>query len=179
METPSSSIALILSASNFAAYKHRDQQRKGADAVPYINHPIAVANLLINEAGVTDPVTLAAAVLHDTIEDTKTTAQELDRAFGPEVAGVVVEVTDDKSLPKHERKRLQIEHAAHISQRAQLVKLADKICNLRDMTRSPPIDWSLERRREYFAWAKQVVERMQGQNPVLDRLVGAELTRSP
>jgi guanosine-3',5'-bis(diphosphate) 3'-pyrophosphohydrolase len=179
LETPSNSTALILAASNFAAHKHRDQRRKGGDALPYINHPIAVANLLANEAGITDPVVLAAAVLHDTIEDTDTTAEELEGAFGSDIAGVVVEVTDDKSLPKHERKRLQIEHAGHISHRAQLVKLADKICNLRDMTRSPPVDWSLERRREYFAWAKRVVEPMSGQNATLDRLVAVELARSP
>jgi guanosine-3',5'-bis(diphosphate) 3'-pyrophosphohydrolase len=174
--TPAS---LILAASAFAAHKHRDQRRKGAEASPYINHPIAVANVLANEVGIVDPITLAAALLHDTIEDTDTTAQELESAFGAEVATVVVEVTDDKSLPKQERKRLQVEHAVHLSEGAKLVKLADKTCNLRAISRSPPVDWSLERRRDYFVWAKRVVEPMHGTSALLDGLVEAELARAP
>ena len=130
----------LITALAFAADKHKNQRRKDADASPYINHPIALANLLLNEAGVEDQRVLIAAVLHDTIEDTDTTEQELVRYFGKDVADIVLEVTDDKALPKAERKRLQIEHAAHISRRAKLVKLADKICNLRDITASPPAD---------------------------------------
>jgi guanosine-3',5'-bis(diphosphate) 3'-pyrophosphohydrolase len=172
-------VATILAAAAFAADKHRDQRRKGEDASPYINHPIAVANVLANEAGITDPVTLAAALLHDTIEDTKTTAEELNAAFGPEITGVVVEVTDDKNLEKAERKRLQIEHAGSLSRRAQLVKLADKICNVRDMSRSPPVDWSHERRVEYFVWAKKVVDQMRGASPTLEQLFDAEYARRP
>ncbi len=170
---------MILAAATFAAHKHREQRRKGADASPYINHPIAVANVLANEVGIVDPITLAAALLHDTIEDTDTSAAELKAAFGEQVASVVVEVTDDKSLPKQVRKRLQIEHAAHLSERAQLVKLADKICNLRDMAHSPPLDWTLARRREYCAWAKKVVDKMRGTSPRLDRLVKAEFSHAP
>ena len=166
-------VSVILAASAFAAHKHRDQRRKGADASPYINHPIAVANVLANEAYVTDPVILAAALLHDTIEDTDTTADELTAEFGPGIAEIVLEVTDDKSLPKQERKRLQIEHAAALSEKAKLVKLADKICNLRDMNQSPPVDWSSERKAEYFAWAKQVVDPMRGVSPTLEALFDA------
>ena len=177
--TMTAPVSIVLAASAFAAHRHRNQKRKGADAVPYINHPIAVANVLANEAGITDTIALAAAILHDTIEDTATTVQELEAAFGQDVAAVVVEVTDDKSLPKHERKRLQIEHSGIISDRAKLVKLADKICNLRDISRSPPIDWSLDRKREYFVWAKQVVERMRGQSARLDQLVDVELANKP
>ena len=179
METPSSPVALILAASAFAAHKHRDQKRKGADAVPYINHPIAVASVLANEAGITDTATLAAALLHDTIEDTDTTAQDLETAFGQEVAGVVVEVTDDKKLDKAERKRLQIVHAPHISRRAKLVKLADKICNLRDISRSPPTDWSIERRREYFDWAKQVVDGLPKVNESMEQAFEEAWLRKP
>jgi guanosine-3',5'-bis(diphosphate) 3'-pyrophosphohydrolase len=129
----------VIAASAFAAHKHRDQRRKGAEASPYINHPIAVTNVLTNEAGITDSTVLVAALLHDTIEDTDTTVEELQAQFGPEVASIVVEVTDDKSLPKQDRKRLQIEHAATLSDQAKLVKLADKICNLRDIGQSPPV----------------------------------------
>jgi guanosine-3',5'-bis(diphosphate) 3'-pyrophosphohydrolase len=166
-------ISIVLGASAFAAHKHRDQRRKGAEASPYINHPIAVANVLANEAYVTDPVILAAALLHDTIEDTDTTADELTAEFGAGIAEIVLEVTDDKSLPKQERKRLQIEHAAALSEKAKLVKLADKICNLRDMNQSPPVDWSAQRKAEYFAWAKQVVDPMRGVSPTLEALFDA------
>jgi GTP diphosphokinase / guanosine-3',5'-bis(diphosphate) 3'-diphosphatase len=165
-----SAISIVLAASAFAAHKHREQRRKGAEASPYINHPIAVANVLANEAGITDPIVLAAALLHDTIEDTDTTPQELDTEFGHEIAAVVAEVTDDKSLPKMERKRLQIEHAATLSNHAKLVKLADKICNVRDMNQSPPVDWTAERKAEYFIWAKQVVDQLRGVSPALEKL---------
>jgi guanosine-3',5'-bis(diphosphate) 3'-pyrophosphohydrolase len=99
-----------------------------------------------------------AAVLHDTVEDTETTYTELADHFGKKVADVVMEVTDDKSLAKADRKRAQIEHAPHMSKRAALVKLADKICNLRDVAHNPPRDWPLVRRQEYFDWAKAVVD---------------------
>lgn len=170
MHEKSVPVSIVLAASAFAAHKHRDQRRKGADASPYINHPIAVANVLANEAGISDPIVLAAALLHDTIEDTDTSVEELETEFGPEIAAIVVEVTDDKNLDKPLRKRLQIEHAAALSRPAQLVKFADKICNIRDMSGSPPVDWSFERRAEYFAWAKQVVDQMRGVSPVLEML---------
>jgi GTP diphosphokinase / guanosine-3',5'-bis(diphosphate) 3'-diphosphatase len=118
--TTTAPVSIVLAASAFAAHKHRDQKRKGASAVPYINHPIDVANVLANEADITDTIALAAAILHDTIEDTATTVQELEAAFGQEIAAIVAEVTDDKSLPKHERKRLQIEHSGTISDREKL-----------------------------------------------------------
>ncbi|KGC43897.1 HD domain-containing protein [Burkholderia pseudomallei] len=160
----------LVAAIAFAADKHRNQRRKDHEASPYINHPIALANVLANEAGVEDERVLIAAVLHDTVEDTETTEQELLRLFGKEVADIVMEVTDDKTLPKAERKRLQVEHATHISRRAKLVKLADKICNLRDVAKSPPADWSLERKQEYFDWAKAVVDGLRGVHPGLETL---------
>lgn len=161
-------VGLILRAIAFAADKHRNQRRKDADATPYINHPIALANVLKEEGGVTDPVVLAAAILHDTIEDTETTAYELEKLFGPEITKVVLEVTDDKTLGKAERKQLQIEHAATASHQAKLVKLADKICNLRDIVKSPPAGWSVERKRKYFDWSKQVIDRVRGANAQLE-----------
>jgi guanosine-3',5'-bis(diphosphate) 3'-pyrophosphohydrolase len=163
-----SGVGLILKALEFAAVKHRDQRRKDAQASPYINHPIALANVLVHDGGVSDPLVLAAALLHDTLEDTQTTAAELREAFGEKVAGIVGEVTDDKSLLKAERKRLQVEHAAHISREAKLVKLADKICNVRDVAFHPPAKWDLARRREYFDWAKAVVDRMRGTHAGLE-----------
>ena len=163
-------MARVLDALDFAAVKHRDQRRKNEDASPYINHPIAVAKIVCAEAGVDDPIVLCAALLHDTIEDTKTTHSELTDRFGPAIADVVQEVTDDKTLPKLERKRAQIEHASTLSTRAKLVKLADKIANLRDVAYDPPREWSLERRRDYFVWAKAVVDRLRGCGSVLERL---------
>ena|SRR5215831_15501937 len=158
----------LLDALAFAAEKHSDQRRKDAEASPYINHPIALAQVLCNEAGITDIVVLCAALLHDTIEDTPTTADELRKRFGDAITQIVLDVTDDKSLAKEERKRLQIKHAPHLSQGAKLVKLADKICNLRDVTATPPADWSLQRRQEYFDWAKQVVDGLRGVHPKLE-----------
>jgi len=172
-------LPLIIEALQFAARKHRDQRRKDREASPYVNHPIDLAHVLCNEAGIEDPVVLAAALLHDTVEDTDTTEQELIGHFGPEIASIVMEVTDDKSLPKARRKRLQVEHAPHASERARLVKLADKICNLRDMAGSPPANWSLERRREYFDWAREVVEGLRGTHPVLERLFDEACARRP
>jgi GTP diphosphokinase / guanosine-3',5'-bis(diphosphate) 3'-diphosphatase len=154
----------------FAAAKHRDQRRKDVTAAPYINHPIAVANVLANEAGITDPVVLSAALLHDTIEDTKTTAAELEEQFGQKVAAIVLEITDDKSLQKPIRKQLQIDNAERLSTEAKLVNLADKICNLRDTAVSPKVGWSLERTQAYFDWAAQVIAGVRGINPTLEAL---------
>lgn len=174
-----SDIQAILKAAAFAAYKHRDQRRKDEVASPYINHPIALANILANEGGITDATVIVAALLHDTVEDTETTPVELQQLFGEEVARVVMEVTDDKALPKAQRKRLQIEHAGSISARAKLVKMADKISNLRDIATSPPKDWTLERRREYFDWAKQVVDGLGDVSPLLRGAFDAAYQRKP
>ena len=163
-----SGLALLLKALAFAARKHRDQRRKDARASPYINHPIALADVLVNEAGVSDVEVLCAALLHDTIEDTETTPEELEREFGREIADIVIELTDNKMLKKRTRMRMQIAHAASASREAKLVKLADKICNLRDVTARPPASWDLERRREYFDWAKTVVDRLRGADPRLE-----------
>jgi guanosine-3',5'-bis(diphosphate) 3'-pyrophosphohydrolase len=155
------------------------QRRKDEGASPYINHPIAVMEVLCIEADVRDPRILSAAALHDTIEDTETTGQELESEFGSEIASIVSELTDDKSLPKAERKRLQIEHAPHMSREAALVKLADKICNLRDVADSPPARWSFERQREYFDWAKVVVDRLPRVNEKLLELFVKAYGRRP
>ncbi len=161
--------ALVLEAVAFAAEKHRHQRRKDAHASPYINHPIELAILLERE-GVSDPVILCAALLHDTIEDTQTTEAELRAHFGERIARVVMEVTDDKALPKQDRKRLQIEHAHALSSEARAVKLADKICNLRDMVESPPAGWSLRRRQEYLEWARDVIAGLRGHHPRLEAI---------
>ncbi len=162
--------SLLIDAAAFAAERHRDQRRKDASASPYINHPLALARILSVEAGVADPVVIAAALLHDTIEDTETTEAELRERFGDEVTDVVLEVTDDKSLPKARRKQLQVEHAPHVSHRAKLVKLADKTANLRDMLQSPPADWPLKRRHEYALWAKNVIDGVRGPHPKLENI---------
>ncbi len=177
MESSGSQLGLFVKAVAFAAEKHRTQRRKDADASPYINHPIALANVLANEGGVSDATVLCAAVLHDTIEDTETTENELTTTFGSHVSSVVLEVTDDKSLEKHVRKQRQIEHAPHISTEAKLVKLADKICNLRDILASPPANWSMERKLEYFDWANQVVAGVRGVHPSLEAVFDGLVAR--
>jgi guanosine-3',5'-bis(diphosphate) 3'-pyrophosphohydrolase len=177
--TAPADFGLILKALAFAAHKHRDQRRKDADASPYINHPIALADVLVNEGGVTEANVLCAALLHDTIEDTETSAEELRSEFGDRICDIVLEVTDDKLLPKPQRKRLQIEHAAGLSREAKLVKLADKTCNLRDVVDSPPAKWTLERRQEYFEWAKLVVDGLRGVDPRLEAVFDAAYARRP
>ncbi|MGH0128223.1 UNVERIFIED_CONTAM: hypothetical protein FKN15_044935 [Acipenser sinensis] len=189
---------LLLETVNFAAEKHKTQRRKDPEATPYINHPIGVARILSYEGGITDITVLQAALLHDTVEDTDTSLPELEAVFGATVARIVQEVTDDKALSKQERKQLQVEHAPHCSHQAKLVKLADKLYNLRDLNRCTPSGetahtgtpsrktartdtpsrktahtdtpsrWTLQRVQEYFTWAAQVVKGLRGTNAVLE-----------
>ena len=168
----------VLRAAAFAAEKHRTGRRKDVQASPYINHPIQLAYILV-QADIEDPVVLAAALLHDTLEDTQTTLEELQIVFGFEIANIVAECSDDKSLTKLERKQAQIDRAATISPKAKLVKLADKIANVNDMNDAPPAGWSLERKREYFDWAKKVVDRMRGVHPALEARFDAEFAKRP
>lgn len=158
----------ILKAAHFAAMKHRDQRRKDHASSPYINHPIAVALTLAETGQVDDPEVIAAALLHDTIEDTDTSPDELENKFGARVRHMVEELTDDKSLMKRERKRRQIEHASELSSGAALVKLGDKISNVTDITNSPPSGWDLNRRLEYLDWAEAVISNCPKVNPSLE-----------
>ncbi|MDC1287445.1 HD domain-containing protein [Gammaproteobacteria bacterium] len=153
---------LLVKAMSFAAQKHKNQRRKGKDASPYINHPIDLAEVLVNIGKVTDINAICAALLHDTVEDTRTTREELTEIFGAEISDIVMEVTDDKSLCKAAQKQAQIDHAMHLSKLARAVKLADKICNLGDVATSPP-NWSLARRQRYFDWAKKVIDGLRGE----------------
>ena len=157
----------ILSAARFAAEKHAHQKRKGATGEPYFNHLLEVAELVAASSDDVDVELVMAAFLHDTVEDTGTTPSELEKLFGKEVADVVAEVTDDKLLPKETRKQLQVANAHKKSQRAQTLKLADKISNLRAIVASPPVGWNLERKREYFDWSRQVVSGLTSPNPFL------------
>lgn len=158
----------LLHAASFAAQKHKKQRRKGSDAQPYINHPLEVANILANVGEVDDLDILIAAILHDTVEDTDTTAEDLMELFGKRVCGFVFEVTDDKSLPDTVRKQLQIDHAPHLSTEAKQIKLADKISNIRDVFENPAIDWDDERKRKYVEWGIAVVAGLRGVNRDLE-----------
>jgi guanosine-3',5'-bis(diphosphate) 3'-pyrophosphohydrolase len=165
----------ILRAASFAARGHATQKRKGRDASPYVNHVLEVAEILARH-GVEDGPTLQAALLHDIIEDTDTGLEELTAAFGAVVAGLVMEVTDDKSLPKNVRKELQIRHASELSSEAKLIKLGDKISNVRDVTENPPADWDLARRRAYLEWTRAVIAGCRGVNAGLEAHYDAVLT---
>lgn len=169
----------FLKAMAFAAHKHRDQRRKDVCASPYINHPIQLVDVLCNEAGVTDANVLCAAVLHDTIEDTETTAEELAQHFGQQISDIVVEVSDDTNLCKFDRKQAQIHHAGDLSDEAKLVKLADKICNLRDVADNPPAGWDLQRRQEYFDWGLAVINGLRGVHSDLEKIFDETYLKKP
>ncbi|MBI3992495.1 MAG: bifunctional (p)ppGpp synthetase/guanosine-3',5'-bis(diphosphate) 3'-pyrophosphohydrolase [Candidatus Lambdaproteobacteria bacterium] len=159
--------ARLLEAIYFAAEQHRDHRRKGQTAAPYINHPILVATQLARAGFGDDEELLMAAVLHDVIEDTETTRAELARKFGEAVAGVVMEVSDDKSLPEQERKLMAVSTIAAKSGRAQLLKLSDLIANIRDVIHQPP-NWNAGRKHRYFDWAENVVRQIRGVHPALE-----------
>ena len=162
--------ARLLSALSFSAQKHRRQRRKDPEGSPYINHPIEVARILAEVGQVVDPQILIAAVLHDTLEDTETTPSELEELFGPEVRRLVEEVTDDKTLEKSIRKELQVKKVAGLTPKAKMIRIADKICNVRDVSHSPPTQWDASRRREYFDWTERVVTGCRGVNGALEQL---------
>ena len=161
-------ISDLARAYHFAAVKHVDQRRKGDAAEPYMNHLTEVAELVATATNGDDIDVVIAAVLHDAVEDTNATLDELEKSFGSRISSLVAEVTDDKSLPKATRKLLQIEHAAQASLGAKIIKLADKTANLRTLAASPPSDWSLARRNEYVTWAQQVADRCRGTNAWLE-----------
>jgi guanosine-3',5'-bis(diphosphate) 3'-pyrophosphohydrolase len=158
----------LLKALSFAADKHRFQRRKDTEETPYINHPINVALTLIETGNEDNNDLLVAAILHDTIEDTQTTPEEIEQQFGAEVLGLVLEVTDDKNLPKEERKRLQVVHAPHKSSLAKKLKLADKSCNVYDIVNHPPGNWTIERKLNYLTWAEDILLGLTGTNPPLE-----------
>jgi guanosine-3',5'-bis(diphosphate) 3'-pyrophosphohydrolase len=177
-ETAQATEAALFAVLAFAARKHRSQRRKDKEASPFIDHPIAVADTLVRVGGVTDPMALQGALLHDTLEDTATTAAELDEHFGQPVRLLVEEVTDDKSLPESDRKRLQVERAGRLSPLAKQIRVADKICNIAELDHDQPVGWSSERKQRYLTWAAVVVNACRGCNAALearfDELLGAK-----
>jgi guanosine-3',5'-bis(diphosphate) 3'-pyrophosphohydrolase len=169
MNQTSTDMQMVFRALKFAAGKHALQRRKGGDDIPYINHPIEVAMILATVAEVDDADILAAAILHDTVEDTETLESEIETEFGAHVLSLVMECTDDTNLPKERRKEAQIQSAPKKTAKAKLIKLADKTSNVGDMGTSPPKTWSLQRRREYLDWTEKVVVGLRGQNKRLDQ----------
>ncbi len=168
----------MLIAADFAAKKHRRQVRKGATGEPYVNHPLEVAKILVETGNVNDHEILIAAILHDTIEDTDTSEIEISELFGSRVCSLVLEVSDDKSLSKAERKELQVEHAPHLSDGAKVIKLADKISNIADIIENPPENWSRKRRLEYIDWGERVIAGLRGVNPDLENLFDKVIARA-
>ena len=168
MTTPPDQAAEILRATLFAARAHAGQTRKGAAAEPYVNHVIEVAAILAEARAPQEAI--LAGLLHDTVEDTDATHADLVATFGEEIAAIVAEATDDKSLPKETRKALQVSLAPKKSDAAKQLKLADKIANLRAIAESPPSNWNHARRLEYLGWAGRVAAGCKGVNPALDAL---------
>jgi guanosine-3',5'-bis(diphosphate) 3'-pyrophosphohydrolase len=173
-----SDISLIMKAAVFAAHKHRNQKRKGKSQRPYIGHCLEVAEMISRIGGVDDPNVLAAAILHDTDEDTDTTCEELLAEFGPVIDSLVAEVTDDKTLDSAVRKQRQIDSAPHKSAGAKLIKLADKISNVREIASDPPVSWTESRRQDYFRWAEAVVTGLGASNAALEKEFAATLAHA-
>jgi len=171
-------VGALLRAAVFAAQRHQTQRRKDAAATPYINHPLRVAELLYDVGQVRDTALLVAGLLHDTIEDTATRPEEIATRFGEQVLRIVLEVTDDKALPKMRRKALQIEHAAHLSAAARTLKLADKSCNVSDLIDNPPDDWPAERISAYLDWAARVASGLRGVNAPLEAHLDGLIARA-
>jgi (p)ppGpp synthase/HD superfamily hydrolase len=163
-------VILVSRAFDFAARAHSAQRRKGMRAAPYVNHLAEVALLLAEATRGQDPELVAAGLLHDTLEDTVTDREALEREFGPVVAGLVAEVTDDKSLPQSQRRELQVRTTPDKSVRARMLKIADKTSNLRSILESPPVGWSRRRKIEYFEWGRRVVEACGEVNGTLEGL---------
>lgn len=168
MTSQNPDFSLTLQACIFAANKHDGQIRKDQSGSPYITHPLMVTRDIYQIGGVRETNILIAALLHDTIEDTGTKPNEIQDIFGKSILDIVLEVTDDKSLPKEERKRLQVVHAPDITYPARIIKWGDKIVNCRDILDSPPMDWSLQRRQNYFQWSADVLHKMRGTNAPME-----------
>jgi guanosine-3',5'-bis(diphosphate) 3'-pyrophosphohydrolase len=168
----------ILAAAIFAAEKHQGQMRKDHRGSPYVTHPLTVAKTLYDIGGVRDTKTLVAAILHDTIEDTPTTRDDIRERFGEAVLNIVLEVTDDKLLPKLERKRLQVVHAPELSTPARLIKFGDKLVNCRDILHAPPRGWDLTRRQQYIQWCADVLAQVRGMNVPLEEAFDAMLAEA-
>ena len=158
----------VMKAADAAARWHVDQRRKGASQEPYLNHLLEVASLVTEATGGREPDLIIAALLHDAVEDVGVTKEQVAQQFGEKVAGIVMEVTDDKTLPKAERKLRQVASAGHKSREAKMIKLADKTSNLRTISVSPAPDWSAQRRLDYVQWAKDVVAQVRGVSPWLE-----------
>ncbi len=171
-------LAEILDTVIFAAEKHQGHVRKNKEHSPYITHPLLVAQTIFQIGGIQDTKILTAAILHDTIEDTDTTGEEIRERFGEDILSIVLEVTDDKSLPRMERKRLQVIHAPELSYNARILKLADKLVNCRDILTNPPEDWPTKRRQDYIQWCTDVLVRIRGTNPHLEAAFDQVMTRA-
>lgn len=171
-------LVLVARAADFAARRHAEQRRKGAAREPYVNHLIEVASLLAEATMGADPLLVAGGYLHDTLEDTSATYEDLEANFGPAVAALVAEVTDDKSLPKAERKARQIATASTKSERARLLKIADKTSNVRGLVSSPPDDWEMQRIVDYVEWAEKVVDKCRGLNATLEQAFDAAVAQA-
>lgn len=163
-------VLLVASAADYAARQHACQRRKGKAAEPYVNHLAEVAGLLAVATDGKDAALVALGWLHDAVEDTNSKPEDIAHLFGNEMAALVAEVTDDKSLDKAVRKQRQVEMAPHKSPRAKMLKIADKTSNLRSLVASPPDHWDRDRLTEYVIWAERVVSGCRGVNARLDRV---------
>jgi (p)ppGpp synthase/HD superfamily hydrolase len=163
------SLAMLTQAYDLAARAHAGQRRKGID-VPYINHPCAVAAMTAEALGHDDIEAIAAAVLHDVLEDTEVTEPELAARFGPRVTALVKELTDAPDwldLPLLDRKARQAEKMARGSIEARVIKIADQLSNIGDLCMAFGA-WPQAHNRAYLAGAQTVVDACRGVAPRLE-----------
>ena len=169
---------LITRALHFAAERHSNHRRKGQAQEPYVNHLAEVSELVADATEGKDVNLIAAALLHDTIEDTETSSDELVATFNNDIAQLLADVTDDKSLPKQDRKYLQVVNSRAQNMRVKLLKLADKTSNLRSLANSPPENWNTEQKQAYIDWAIKVAAGLKGVNPWLEGRFDEALRRA-
>ncbi|MFZ9848658.1 MAG: HD domain-containing protein [Flavobacteriales bacterium] len=150
-------LQLLFKALNYSAEQHKAQRRKGMESVPYINHPIKVTNIITQFIPDASDDLICAAILHDVVEDTDATIDDIKNKFGDAIASIVQEVTDDKSISKAESRRKQIENAPKLSYNAKIIRVCDKISNVRDICGENIPDWDYKTKIEYLNWAEQVV----------------------
>jgi len=161
----------VLGAAIFATEKHKSQVRSNEKKTPYIIHPIEVADLVMKIGHVYDKDVLITALLHDVMDDTQTTYEQITSLYGTKVSSYLEEMTSKQGLSLKEQKKQQIMQAFRQNPSVAIIKLSDKLSNLKTLATSPPPSWSRDRIDQYFQWAQTVIENLPESNQLLKKAV--------